>query len=40
MELGPRGVMDNIFVFGTKDRGSSPLEGTERISGLSIKINY
>jgi hypothetical protein len=27
VSLSPRGVTDNIFVFGTKDRGSNPLEG-------------
>ena len=27
INLCPRGVMDNISVFGTEDRGSSPLEG-------------
>ena len=28
IKLCPRGVMDNIFVFETKDGGSNPPEGT------------
>jgi hypothetical protein len=39
--MRPRGVMDNMSVFGTENRGSNPLEGTGfavRIKNVKIKL--